>query len=98
MATLIKVDGTKTIVAPRNKRRGFTCEEVYSLIGCEMIQDVPVRNGKEEHMLMDEEAKLKEGWVDRINQEASMIFARTYGPGRDLVIGDVLTCSSKEWK
>lgn len=98
MATLIKVDGTKTIVAPRNKRRGFTLQEVYDLLGCEMVQRISVRNGKEENMLMDEEAKLKEGWVERINNEASMIYARTYGPGRDLIVGDVLMCSSKEWK
>lgn len=97
MATLIKIDGTTQTVAPRNKRRGFTCEEVYALIGCDMIERISV-NGAEENMLVDEEAKMKEGWVDRINNKATEIFAKTYGRGRDLIVGDVLMCNSKEWK
>lgn len=98
MATLIKIDGTTKTVSPRNKRRGFTCEEVYALIGCDMIERISVRNGAEENMLVDEEAKMKEGWVDRINNKATEIFAKTYGRGVDLIVGDVLMCNSKEWK
>lgn len=98
MATLIKIDGTTQTVTPRNKRRGFTCEEVYALIGCDMIERISVRNGAEENMLVDEEAKMKEGWVDRINNKATDIFAKTYGRGVDLIVGDVLMCNNKEWR
>lgn len=98
MATLIKINGTTQTVTPRNKRRGFTCEEVCALIGCDVIECVNVRNGAEENMLVDEEAKMKEGWVDRINNKATEIFAKTYGSGRDVIISDVLMCNNKEWK
>lgn len=98
MATLIKVDGTKTVITPRNKKRGFTLEEVYEAIGCDMVQCVNVNNGAEENMICDEEAKCKEGWMERVNREATRIFDKTYGPGRDVIIGDVLLCTRKEWK
>lgn len=98
MATLIKVDGTTKTVSPRNKRCGFTLEEVYALIGCDMVQCINVANGAEENMLMDEEGKMKENWVDCINKNATEIFTKTYGPGVDLIVGDVLMCSNKEWK
>lgn len=98
MATLIKVDGTKKTVTPRNKKNGFTLDEIYELLGCSMIEHISVLNGKEEHMIVDEEGKLKEGWTERINAEATRIFDKSYGAGWDVVVGDVLMCSSKEWK
>ena len=98
MATLIKIDGTRQEVHPSNKRRGFTLDEVYALLGCSMVQCVAVSNGKQETMIVDEEGKLKEGWPERINSEATAIYDRTYGPGRNLIVGNVLLCSHKEWK
>lgn len=98
MATLIKVDGTKTVIVPKNKRKGFTLDEIYAALGCDTVQCVNVKNGAEENMICDEEAKCKAGWVDRINMEATRIFALTYGPGRDVIVGDVLMCNNKEWK
>lgn len=98
MATLIKTDGTKKTVFPKNKRRGFTLQEVYDLLNIDMVQVVPVNNGAEELMLCDEEAKIKEGWFNRLNEEATRIFDRSYGVGRDVIIGDVLMCTCKEWK
>lgn len=98
MATLIKVDGTKKKITPKNKKRGFTLDEVYEALGYDCVQCVNVRNGAEENMLCDEEAKMKEGWVERINKEATRIFDKSYGPGRDVIVGDVLMCNCKEWK
>lgn len=98
MATLIKVDGTKQTVTPRNKKNGFSLEEICDLLKCEVYEHVSVANGKEEHMLVDEYGKLREGWTERINKEATRIFDKTFGPGLDVIVGDVLLCSSKEWK
>lgn len=98
MATLIKVDGTVKTVAPKSKRNGFSLKEVYDLLGCDMVQCVNVNNGAEENMLCDEEAKCKEGWMERINAKATQIFDKSYGRGRDVIVGDVLMCTSKEWQ
>ena len=98
MATLIKVDGTKTVVTPRNKKTGFTLEEVYELLGCDCVQCVDVKNGAEKNMICDECGKCRIGWRDRVNQEATRLFDETYGAGRDLIVGDVLMCSNAEWK
>ena len=98
MATLIRVDGTKTVIVPKNKRKGFTLDEIYTALSCDTVQCINVNNGAEENMICDEEAKLKEGWVDRINYEATRIFDKSYGPGRDVIVGDVLMCNNKEWK
>lgn len=98
MATLIKVDGTKKTVAPRDKNRGFTLDEIYELLECSVIEHIAVSNGNQEHMIVDEEAKLKAGWTERVNVEATRIFNNTYGAGRDVIVGDVLVCNNKEWK
>lgn len=98
MATLIKITGTKTTVFPKNKRKGFTLEEVYELLECELVQQVSVNNGAEDIMLVDEEGTCKEGWTERINMEATRIFIRTYGSGVNVIVGNVLLCNDKEWK
>ena len=99
MATLIKVDGTKKTVTPRNKQNGFALEEVYELLGCSMVQCVRVGEGRQaRNMLMDEEGKLREGWLEKINETATEMFQTTYGPGADVIVGDVLICNNKEWQ
>lgn len=99
MATLIKIDGTQKTVTPRNKEKGFALEEVYELLDCSMVQCVRVGEGRQaRNMLMDEEGKLHEGWVEKINQTATFMFRATYPMSSDVVVGDVLICNKKEWQ
>lgn len=96
MATLIKVDGTKTEVFPKNKRKGFTLAEVYSLMSCSMVELVgPLDDGR--NMLVDEEGKLKAEWINRINSEATHLFRTRYG-AHDVIVGDVLLVTNKEFQ
>ena len=96
MATLIKVDGTKTEVFPKNKRKGFTLAEVYSLMNCRLVELVgPLDDGRS--MLVDEEGKLKEGWNSRINSEATRLFQSRFG-AYDVIVGDVLLVTDKEFQ
>lgn len=96
MATLIKVDGTKTEVFPENKKRGFTLKEAYKLMSCSMVELVgPMEDGR--CMLVDEEGKLKEGWKSRINSEATRLFQTRFG-AYDVIVGDVLLVTDKEFQ
>ena len=67
MAKLIKTDGTEIEVAPKNPRKGFTCAELYKLIGCEVVEPVGP-NSKGELMICDEMGKLN---GSKVNQKAT---------------------------
>ena len=96
MATLIKVDGTKTEVFPKNKRKGFTLAEVYNLMSCRLVELVgPLDDGRS--MLVDEEGKLKAEWMNRINSEATHLFRTRYG-AHDVIVGDALLVTDKEFQ
>lgn len=96
MATLIKIDGTKKEVFPQNKRKGFSLQETYDLLGCSMVELVgPMDDGR--CMLIDEEGKLKQGWERRINAQATHMFRTRFGYG-DIIVGDVLLVTDKEFK
>ena len=96
MATLIKVDGTKTEVFPENKRKGFTLAEVYNLMNCRLVELVgPLDDGRS--MLVDEEGKLKAEWMSRINSEATHLFRTRYG-AHDVIVGDALLVTDKEFQ
>lgn len=96
MATLLKVDGTKIEVFPANKKKGFTLEECYKLLNCTCIEAPgPFTDGR--LMICDEEGKLKEGWRDRINAQATHIWREMYGP-TDVIVGDALMVTNKEFK
>ena len=71
MSTLIKLDGTKEKVEPKNGKT-FSLEELQGFVNG-YIQILPINSGEYENMLMiiDEEAKLKVG--AEINFEASQI-------------------------
>lgn len=96
MATLIKIDGTKTEVFPKNKRKGFSLQETYDLIGCSMVELVgPMNDGR--CMLVDEEGKLKQGWETRINTQATDMY-RTCFDVDDVIVGNVLMVTDKEFQ
>ena len=96
MATLLKIDGTKTEVSPKNKRNGFTLQEVYDLIGCRMVELVgPMDDDR--CMLVDEEGKLKQGWETRINSQATNMYRTRFGIS-DVIVGNALLVTNKEFK
>lgn len=96
MATLLKIDGTTKEVQPRNKKHGFTLDELYSLLDCSLIEAVgPMDDGR--LMICDEEGKLKEGWGERINALATHEYRVKYGP-IDVIVGNALLVNNKEFK
>ena len=58
MATLLRTDGTKEIVRPKNEKEGFTLEEIRSLIGANEIEvtNLYKHDRGEGTVFMDEEA------------------------------------------
>lgn len=57
----------------------------YDAIGCKTIQAVPtVLRGI--FLLVDEEGKLRDGWHNRINKVASIL----YGSNWDLIVGNAI--------
>ena len=94
MATLIKTDGTRLEVFPNDKKRGFTCEEMYNLIGCDIIECVgPNRRG--ESLIVDEIGKLKDDIEP--NLAATMWVRENFGP-YDVIVGNAVLVSKKEFK
>ena len=88
MATLIDTNGKQTEVFPADGENGFTLEEVYALIGCEMVE-VACTFESGEMMLVDEE-----GWLidePTINPVASLIYG-------DYIAGNALVVSQKEFQ
>jgi len=92
LATLIKPDGTESVVLPQNST-DFRLDERYSLIGCEMVQMVYLADGRT--MWLDEEAKLK---PERPlpNLKATRLLAEAGGMPGDIVLGNVLVCVDGE--
>lgn len=70
MAILIDVNGEEKKVFPVDKKNGFTLEEIYSLIGCSVVEIAYVF-ASGEMILVDEEGLLKEG--NFVNPAASLI-------------------------
>lgn len=66
-AQFISTDGTYKTIKPANGS-DFTLEELYNLIGCDLIEVVSLDGDK--IMIVDEEGLLK---GSRINHEASAI-------------------------
>lgn len=93
MAKLIKTDGTEIEVAPKNPRKGFTCAELYELIGCETVESVGP-NFKGELMICDEEGKFK---GLKVNQKATEWYWSSFGP-YDVILGNVVICNKRQFK
>jgi hypothetical protein len=83
-------------ILPENGKT-FTLQELYKLLGCEMVQVVPLwQQGKDaklpyQILICDEEAKLHDGWRDNINEAATKIWNDYYGD-TDLIVGTVIVC------
>src|SRR5574344_634179 len=92
MATLLKTDGTRSEVSPKNKR--FTLAELYDLIGngCDTIETVgPDMDGVT--MIVDEEGKMREGLEP--NWEAGDWMMKEFGV-YDIVMGNVVFIPKNE--
>ena len=96
MATLMKIDGTKIEVFPKNKRNGFTLKEVYEIICCSMVEIVGTMNDGR-LMFVDEEGKLKKGWGALINPQATELYRVFFGV-RDVIVGNALLVTDEEFQ
>lgn len=89
MAKLIRFDGTEEEVFPVDKEGGFTLGEMYTLLGCEMIEVVYLANEKE-ILIIDEEGKLRKDWLERLNEKATQLFFEGRIPNGDIITGNAL--------
>ena len=88
MATLIKVDGSQKDVFPADKKNGFTLEELYGLLECEMIEiATSFQDGK--MLVVDEEGLFKPDPV--VNPVASMLVG-------DYIVGNAIVVSQEEFQ
>lgn len=78
-AELIKTDGTRKAIAPKGS--SFELQELYALIGCDLIQVV---NAGERILIVDEEGMLT---GRPINATASLL-------AQQPIVGDVVLCDS----
>ena len=88
MAIVIKTDGTKDALQPKNNKV-FTLEELKSVVGgyIEIVQLT-----ENYLMVINEEGKL-------LNLPINVIATRMYRASRnteDFIVGNVLICSNKE--
>jgi len=92
MAKLIKTDSSVTDIFPADKEAGFTLEEIYGAIGCELFEPLSLSNGK--MLLMDEEGRLK-GLA--VNEQASVIASVDFGYSC-VIVGNAIYCDQSELK
>lgn len=88
MATLYKTDGSTIEVEPKSKEKGFQLEELYEMIGCDLIEIVRLPDN--EHILIvDEEGAIKDGVP--YNDIVSFMFWTH-------IFGNALYCKTNEIK
>lgn len=88
MAVVIKTDGTKDALQPKNNKV-FTLEELKSVVGG-YIEIVPIE--KCTFMVVNEEGKLLNL---PINVEATRYYRKSRNTD-DFIVGNVLICNNKE--
>lgn len=98
MATLLRTDGTKEIVRPKNEKEGFTLEEIRSLIGSDEIEvtNLYKHDRGEGTVFMDEEALLRGECLDPNWQATNLVRKLGFLDDEVLVFGDVLVCWYEE--
>lgn len=93
MAKLYKCDGTVKDVEPKNKKDGFGLQELYDLIGCDLVECVNF--SVEEIAICD-----KEGWLKpnpQRNEKANDYITGVSGYDWD-ICGNVVICKTEEFK
>lgn len=97
MALLLQANGISTEVKPKNGT-DFQLEEIYTLLGIEVMEVVPVYGYPELLLVIDEEGKLK-GPPYILNYAATLLYTgASVGAGRDVIIGNALLCRKNEMK
>ena len=89
-ALLIKTTGESSFVTPQNGK-DFTLEELYQLLGCDMVEVVYPVYDSDCIFIIDEEGKLT---GKDINYAATIM----WGAQRDVLVGDVIYCPSEMLK
>lgn len=79
--TLITTTTTRA-VSPEDASKGYTLEELYKLVGCEMVEIIPLGDGM--ILVVDEEGRLNR---KPLNVAAS-------GLAGQPIVGDVLYCAA----
>jgi len=88
MAKLYKVDGTVEEIKPKNGK-DFKLQELYDLIGTDIIECVYFDRSGKELMIVDEAGWCRERPIE--NEEASKI-------ARVPIAGNAVVCLSKQFK
>lgn len=92
LATLLEPSGKETQIAPKDAARGFTLQELYSLIHCTTVQEIELADGRS--MWMDEEGKFRS--ILEINHKATRLLELAGGDPGDFVVGIVLITPPNE--
>ena len=93
MAKLYKCDGTVKDVEPKNKKDGFGLQELYDLIGCDLVECVNF--SAKEIAICDEEGWLKPN--PQRNKKANDYITGVSGDDWD-ICGNVVICKTEEFK
>ncbi len=96
MAQLLRFDGTCDEVFPADAKGGFALPEVYTLIGCEIVQTIYLEDGR--IMLIDEESKLRKGHLVLLNEPATQLLRRAGAIPGDYITGNALICTEEEFQ
>jgi len=94
MAQLLRFDGTSETIVPADLASGFSLDELYTLIGCEMIETIYLDDGGV--MVIDEEGKLRDDFRERRNESATRLLHRAGGIPWDFITGNALICTTQE--
>jgi len=92
MATLYTTDGKQREVQPKNGT-DFQLDELYKLLGCEMIEFVVPRSQPGCILIIDEEGKLR---AREPNLHATIL--ASHSGLNDYIVGDALLCKAEEFK
>ena len=96
MAKLYKTNGEVVEITPKNKRDGFSLQECYNHIGCDLIDAHRISDtGDGTWFIADDEGLLKNNPV--LNVKATVEVRRLSGRAWEL-FGNVIICSGKEFK
>lgn len=96
MAQLLRFDESCDEVFPIDAKSGFSLPELYTLIGCEMVEAVYLDDGR--IMLIDEEGKLRKGHLVLLNEPATELLRRAGGMPGDYITGNALICTEEEFQ
>ena len=98
MALIIKVDGTKEEVRGAGKGGKFTLEQMYQLLGCTMVQLVPIKLNLDgtlyKELWCDEDGKMN---GKPRNKTATFALTGQLLPG-DFLVGPVLLVGARKKK